>query len=103
MAKKNFAEGIDAVLGGERLSYKTKKESMRIEKKAIIQEEIKTSINMNANLLEKLRAVVYWERTTLKVELENAIKLYLSTKGDSAIENALEQFREKKPSGKIKG
>lgn len=103
MAKKNFAAGIDAVLGGGRFPSKTKKEIMRSEKKAIPQEEIKTSINMNASLLEKLRAIVYWERTTLKVELENAIELYLIGKGDSAIENALKQFREKKPSGKIKG
>ena len=32
MAKKNFAEGIDAVLGGERLSYKTKNESKSVRK-----------------------------------------------------------------------
>lgn len=103
MARKNFAEGIDAILGGRSTQVKPKKESIQIEKKIIKALEVKTSVNMDADILEKLRALVFWERSTLKIELENAIELYLNSKGSQTIDQALEHFRDKKPSGKIKG
>ena len=64
---------------------------------------MKTSINMDADLLEKFRALVFWERSTLKIEVERAIELYISSKGNEMLDQALEHFRIKRPSGKIKG
>lgn len=100
MAKKNFAEGIDAVLGGSQKQTPRKIFEKKIDEK---EPEVKTSINMKANLLEKLRAMVFWERSTLKIELENAIELYLNSKGKDEVQKALEHFRNRKPNGKIKG
>ena len=103
MARKNFAEGIEAVLGGRRPQTTIKQQPIQTGKKPVKPLEVKTSINMDADLLEKLRALVFWERSTLKIELENAIELYIHSKGDKALDQALEHFRDKKPNGKIKG
>jgi len=103
MAKKNFAEGIDAVLGGSPKPINKQAPRKIFEKKALDEPEVKTSINMKADLLEKLRAMVFWERSTLKIELESAIELYLSSKDEGEVHEALEHFRSRKPNGKIKG
>lgn len=101
MVRKNFAEGIDAVLGGGRSTIKPKIEKIISKDKST--PEVKTSINMGADLLEKFRALVFWERSTLKIEMERAVELYITSKGSKMLEQALEQFRKQKPNGKIKG
>jgi len=103
MVRKNFAEGIEAVLGGGKTQVKPKNISLKNEKKEEKIAEVKTSINMDPILLEKLRALVFWERSTLKIELEEAIELYIRAKGKDTLDQALKHFRRKKPSGKIKG
>ena len=103
MARKNFAEGIDAVLGGGSTQVKPKIESIQAERKPVKAPDVKTSVYMDADLLEKFRALAFWERYTLKIELEKAVELYINSKGNEMLDQALEHFRKKKPSGKIKG
>lgn len=103
MAKKNFAEGIEAVLGGGTSQLTPKKRVSPIENESNKNPKERTSITMESSLLEKLRAIVYWERTTLKIEIERAIELYLNSKESLVVDQALKHFRARKPSGKIKG
>jgi len=103
MVKKNFAEGIEAVLGGGSFQLTPKKRVFPNKNESNKRSEERTSIIMESGLLEKLRAIVYWERTTLKIEIEKAIELYLNSKEGLIVDQALKHFRTKKPSGKIKG
>ncbi|NGX51413.1 MAG: hypothetical protein K1060chlam2_01279 [Chlamydiae bacterium] len=92
MAKKNFSAGIDAVLGNRISPTQRPKKLETVED--ILEE--RTSIMLQSELLERLRAMAFWERSTIKTEVENAIKRYLNEKGDTIVEKALKHFREKK-------
>lgn len=102
MVKKNFAQGIEAILGEEKIEIERKPKHSPNGKQFPQKLEERTSIIMDAELLEKLRAIVYWDRTTIKTEIENAIQSYLDAKEDGIVDQAVKHFREKKPSGKIK-
>lgn len=103
MVKKNFAKGIDAILGDGLAQMTDKRKALPIENPSYKRSEERTSIIMDSELLEKLRAIVYWDRTTIKIEVEKAIKLYLNSKEDLIVDQAVKHFRASKPNGKIKG
>lgn len=91
MSKKSFADGIDAVLGGckpssEKKSFPSSTERARSEQR--------TSIYLDADLLEKLKAIAFWERSLIKLEIEAAIDQYINSKDPEMIEKALQCFRE---------
>jgi len=91
MSRKNFTEGIDAVLGG-RISSQDKKQASHPS----TNKSERTSVVLSSELIEKLRAIAFWERSTIKIEMENAIKCYLEEKKSEVVEKALHEFREKK-------
>jgi len=97
VAKKNFIRGIDAILGGPVSGIKQRESLTSIEGGKKEQEEERTSVILKSSLLEKLRAIAYWERSTLKIEIKNAIEHYLNMKDPSIVDQALERFREKNP------
>ena len=99
MAKKNFIKGIDAILGDSLSGIKQREVLNSVEEKEEEQEE-RTSVILKSSLLEKLRAMAYWERSTLKIEIKIAIEHYLNMKDPSTVDQALKHFREKNPAKK---
>ena len=91
MSKKSFADGIDAVLGGSKPSSEKKASSPSKEREHSAQ---RTSIYLNSDLLEKLKAIAFWERSLIKLEIEAAIDQYISSKDPEIVEKALRCFRE---------
>ena len=48
---------------------------------------------INSEVLEKLRALAYWDRTSIKVTLEEALLLYFEKRGEKYVKNAVSEYR----------
>ncbi len=105
MGKKSFVEGIDAVLK-ETSARRSSFDNDQI-KKPVTEEDYKTpksqkrkqertSVIVSDDVLEKLKAIVFWERSTLKREVENAIIHYLSSMDSKRVEDAVVNYRKSK-------
>jgi len=71
MAKKNFKNGIDEILGVQE-QHKTKN-TMKNEDKT----ETRTTIVIKSYQINKLKAIAFWDRKSLKVVIEDAMDMYL--------------------------
>lgn len=98
MAKKSFSKGIDAIFGDsfnqEEIQSPKKefeKEELESSEKGI---ETRTTIVLEEDLMEKLKAVAFWERLKFKDVVKNAINLYLGSKEEKTIDEALNNFRQ---------
>lgn len=82
MAKKNFDSGINAIL------RKTSKDNRKD-----IATGIRTSVILGNESLESLRALAFWNRTTLKNVIESAVEDYLSRVDRGSLEKAICEYR----------
>ncbi len=81
MSKKNFAKGIDAFFSVE----KTKKpDASTLEKK--------TSFIIEKDVLDKIKALAYWERKTVKNILKECIDQFFTLKDRTYIQEAIENY-----------
>lgn len=103
MVKKSFAEGID-VYFGESSQKKPNLKKKKAEVKKIkenppidIKEESpvvkRTTMFIEVDLLEKIKALAYWERTSIKGIVENAIKESLEKRGSQYINKAISNYK----------
>ena len=75
MSKKNFSQGLNSLLG-ENQEIASEKENMptKIAKNNLKKEdEIRATFIINEKLLEKLKAIAYWERLKIKDVVNNAL------------------------------
>jgi hypothetical protein len=94
--RKNFAKGIEAFLGEQDRSH----EKPIVQKMTRKNVETRTTFILDIELLELVKALAYWERKPLKQIVKNALKDYLTSKGDQYIENALNDYRKNASSRK---
>jgi len=82
MSKKNFTGGLNSLLG-ESKEIKTPKvgrpktqfkEILKTSQKGTKENEIRATFIINEDLLEKLKAIAYWERSLIKDVLDKAIQ-----------------------------
>lgn len=97
MSKKKFSEGINAILGEkETLRASSGEKKIQTLKGSNQSAEKRATFIIDKDLLEKLKAVAFWERENIKKILNDAISEYIERKGKMFIEEALMKFREKK-------
>lgn len=105
--KKTFAKGIDAILGGSSqtatLDKKAKKENSdesletpynETENSTIDQTEplkltTKTTLRLEDELLDTVRALAYWERKSMTEVISDALRTYFKSVGEERIETAI--------------
>lgn len=102
MAKKNFGQGIDAILGGKPLKEVNQKEKDSqldtsdnvLTSQEIPEETIKICMNVEKSLLNQFKAIAYWERVNQRQLIESMIKEYSSTKGKDYMEAAIANYNQ---------
>ena len=96
MSKKTFARGIEAFL------EETTKASIPDETNEQVYSEVRsktttesrTTVVLDADLMDKLKAIAYWERLSTKRIFTQAIENFLSTKNERYIKDALKKYQE---------
>ena len=71
MSKKNFTGGLGSLLGEK--SEKPKRGVTRKDKKPVI-EETRATFILESTLLEKMKAIAYWERLLIKEVVQEALQ-----------------------------
>jgi hypothetical protein len=83
MVKKNFGQGIDAILNNPKTNQKKKEKSKLV----------RTTLLISKELLEQIRAIAYWERTTLKHFIEKSFNNSLSQVDKRTMDEALQEYK----------
>ncbi len=104
MAKKSFSKGIDVFFGDTTKEMKKpvketedpkplfqEDESLKIEKRATFLIEV--------DHLDKIKALAYWERTTSKSILKQALEQFFSSKGQKYMKEAIEYYKQNNLNG----
>ncbi len=90
--KKSFAKGIDAILGGSSsssvLEEEPKKEETPVETEPP-KMVTKVTLRLEDELLDTVRALAYWERTSMTDVVSEALKTHFKALGEERIESAL--------------
>lgn len=108
MSKKDFKKGINALLGGSEKKPKPIEKPIPEPKEveapvatATIERpknpektEARTTFILDTELLERLKALAYWERLPAKAIVKDALEQYLSSKGETYVEKAVKKFQQ---------
>lgn len=86
MSKKNFTGGLGSLLG--EVPEKTKRGRPKTQNKIITKSsqegtkdnETRATFIVNEELLEKVKAISYWDRILLKEVINNALENYIKLK-----------------------
>ncbi len=88
MSKKNFSGGFDSLLGSA-TEQVTKEETPAVAEVAPeenVVSEIRATFIVDKNLMDKMKAIAYWDRTYIKDVINEAfaeyIKKYEATNGE---------------------
>lgn len=87
MAKKNFTGGLSSLLGDEPQAeapakktgrpQTSQREITKSSQEGTKENETRATFIINEELLDKLKAVAYWERSLIKDVLAEALQAYL--------------------------
>lgn len=110
MAKlKDFSQGINAILGdpvhpvtksldtGNEASQK--EQVIAIPKPRIEEQpepegpEVRATLVISADLLEKTRALAYWERRSIKEVITEALTAYMAGQDEGHIDTAVKEYK----------
>jgi hypothetical protein len=89
MVKKNFTKGIEVFFGEE---HCRNKKIVTVDSSDSSSEKRATFI-IDSALLEKLKALAYWERKTAKTILKQSLETFFLSKGNQYINDALDHYR----------
>jgi len=84
MSKKDFSGGLNSLLGDQPEKQKagrpktSTREITKSSQEGTKENETRATFIVREDLLEKLKAVAYWDRVLIKDVLENALIEYLS-------------------------
>lgn len=113
MAKKTFAKGIDAILGGyEEPEEKESKQTIASQTSIVneIQDtnhidleeerpaEVRTTVLIEADIIEKIRAFAYWDRKLFKDIVNESMSKYIASKDPEDVQKAINSYRLKQAS-----
>ena len=94
MSKKNFTGGLNSLLGDNKQEDKPKRgrpktstrEITKSSQEGTKEKETRATFIVNEDLLDKLKAIAYWDRSLIKdvinTALEDAIKKYEKKNGE---------------------
>lgn len=71
MKKKNFTTGFDSLLGS---ATETKS---NVKKEEISQNEIRTTITVDASLMKKIKSIAIWSQSPMKDIISKSIEQYI--------------------------
>jgi hypothetical protein len=80
MSKKNFSGGLNSLLGGQPEKVKRgrpvtqTKEITKSSQEGTKENETRATFIINEDLLEKLKAIAYWERSLIKEVVNSALR-----------------------------
>lgn len=84
MAKKDFSGGLSSLLGEQPEKPKVGRpktnfrEITKSSQEGTKENETRATFILNEDLLDKLKAVAYWDRVTIKQVVNTALEEYLS-------------------------
>jgi hypothetical protein len=87
MSKKSFGNGIDAIFSGKKMKIhplKTKKNKSS---------DIRTTIILESDLLEVVKALSYWERKSIRQIITEALNAKISSMDPDTIKTAVEKYQ----------
>lgn len=116
MGKKNFGKGLDILLGSSDEEEVVEKPVNSQEQKRPIgrpkththaitntsqkgtkEGETRATFILNEKSLERLKALSYWKRKTIKHVLHEALDAYYSTHAPDQIKRAEEEYQKREP------
>ncbi len=92
MARKDFKSGLDSLLE----STVEKPTVKKVGRPRTTSEETRTTFILEENLLEKVRAVAWWERKPVKELVFDALTAHIDSKGKTAVNTAIREYRERR-------
>lgn len=104
---KSFLGGLHSLLGEnekeeEQLQKQTKarpktqiKEITKSSQEGTLAGETRATFIVKEDLLQKIKAVAYWERAQIKEIINQALEDFLCVKGEKHVQTALEQYEDK--------
>ena len=118
MSKKNFSSGLNSLLepttriieNEDKLSDSSEKEKTAKKKgrpKTNFKEisktsqegtregEVRATFIVKESILEKIKAVAYWDRKQIKSLIDDALGSFLEEKGEKYVKQALQAFEKK--------
>ena len=107
MSKKDFKGGLDSLLqdtrekkpvpkhvkrGRPRTNLKTITKSSQ---EGTVEGETRATFIVGEELLEKIKAVAYWERKMIKEVISEALIGYLAEKGEGFLNKVIEEYKKR--------
>lgn len=106
---KSFLGGLHSLLGGSEKEEeepkqqkqakgrpKTQtKEITKSSQEGTIEGETRATFIVKEDLLQKLKAVAFWERAQIKAIINQALEDFLHAKGDKYVKTALKEYEDK--------
>lgn len=108
---KSFLGGLNSLLGGEAKEEKKEqlilqqqtrgrpktqtKEITKSSQEGTLEGETRATFIVKEELLQKLKAVAFWERAQIKNIINQALEDFLHAKGDKYVKTALKEYEDK--------
>lgn len=106
--RKNFLGGLNSLLGSSQEEKKQQQEEVKegrpktkareitkSSQEGTLEGETRATFIVKEDLLQKLKAVAFWERAQIKAVINQALEDFLQTKGEKYIKTALKQYEDK--------
>lgn len=94
--KKDFSQGIDAIFGGSDEPSPAQATPVVLKDK-VDDAEVRTTVVLSERLMERAKAVAFWERKAFKDLFSEALESLLKSKeceyGEGYVTTALESYR----------
>lgn len=105
---KNFKSGLDSLLQDTREEEKTNavpqvakkgrpktstREITKSSQEGTKEGETRATFILKEDMLEKLKAIAYWDRKQIKSVISDALEEYFEKKGEKYMEIALKEFK----------
>jgi hypothetical protein len=90
MAKKNFSGGIDSLFTSPKSEEEKKPDAVSDENEV---EQTRTTLIVNIDTYEKIKAIAYWERKAIKDIVEKSFNLALNLYTSEEVTQMLESYK----------
>lgn len=97
MAKKSFAGGLNSLLETTTKKSQEIKKPQRVitktSQEGLKEGETRATFIVNEELLEKVKAIAYLNRTQIKSVIHEALLLYLDNQEEDVVNQAIQLYR----------
>lgn len=85
-------EGVPKKRGRPKTSFK---EITKTSQEGTREGETRATFIVKEEMLEKVKALAYWDRVQMKEVINDALEVYFRKKGENFVREALQEFRKK--------